>query len=95
MKCGKIPVNKGILIMANKEFKQGQRIYFDLGTDKPKGWAKVTGHQGFVIIIKPEKKIPNYDYTHIYIVDSQVTDPVSKSVPSESVTPEETTDEKV
>ena len=25
--------------MANKEFKQGQRIYFDLGTDKPKGWS--------------------------------------------------------
>jgi len=55
------------------KFTQGQRVYFDLGDGNHEGWATVHGHQGFVIIIKPEKKIKGYDFSHMYIVDSQVS----------------------
>jgi hypothetical protein len=61
------------------KFTQGQRVYFDLGNGQHEGWATVHGHQGFVIIIKPEKKIKGYDFSHMYIVDSQVsTSPPTK-----------------
>lgn len=60
--------------MAKQTYTQGQRIYFKLGDGKPEGWATIEGHQGFVIIIKPEDKIPNYDFTHMYIVDTQVSE---------------------
>jgi len=59
--------------MTNTKYTQGQRIYFDLGKDKPKGWATIEGHQGFVIIIKPEEPIPDYKFTHLYVVETQIT----------------------
>lgn len=74
--CGKIPVN-----MTNTKYTQGQRIYFKLGDTKPEGWAVVEGHQGFVIIIKPDDKLPNYEFTHMYIVDSQVVEPPGAQSP--------------
>jgi len=58
--------------MTNSKYTQGQRVYFDLGENKPKGWATIEGHQGFVIIVKPEEPISNYDFTHIYIIDTQI-----------------------
>lgn len=78
------------------KFTQGQRVYFDLGDGKHEGWASVHGHQGFVIIIKPEKKIKGYDFSHMYIVDSQVSTspPSKKEEPKEEVKEEKKEDNK-
>ena len=58
--------------MSEQKYKQGDRIYFCLGKDKPTGYAKICGVQGFVVIIEPEQPIKDYAYSHIYVVDSQV-----------------------
>lgn len=63
----------------SEKYKLNDRVYFSLGENKPKGWASVCGVQGFVIIIKPEEQISDYSYTHIYVVDSQITDPPSEN----------------
>ena len=72
--------------MDNKQYEQGQRVFFTLGENKPSGWATVEGVQGFVIIIKPEEQIPNYEYTHIYVMDSQLSDeaPSDDEAPTEA-----------
>jgi hypothetical protein len=71
--------------MNDEKYKLNDRVYFCLGEDKPFGWATVCGVQGFIIIIKPEEQIPSYPYTHIYVVDSQITAP-----PSENPSPSNT-----
>ena len=58
----------------NTNYKQDQRVYFRV-TEGKEGWATIAGVQGFVIIIKPEKPIKNYQYSHIYVVDAQIVDP--------------------
>ena len=59
-------------------YKLNDRVYFSLGENKPSGWAKICGVQGFVIIIEPEQPIKEYPYTHIYVVDSQIIEPPSQ-----------------
>lgn len=55
--------------------KQDQTVYFNLGENKPQGWAAVSGVQGFVVIIKPLEPLPDYPFTHLYVVDSQIVKP--------------------
>ncbi len=70
--------------MSNEKYKQNQVVYFRLGEGKPEGFGKVTGVQGFVVIIQPDMAVPGYDYTHIYVVDSQIGEP-PKEVEKEKV----------
>jgi hypothetical protein len=72
--------------MKNK-YTQNQRIYFSLGENKPQGWAIVCGVQGFVIILKPENEIEGYDYTHIYVIDSQIIEPPTDEIGETNVNP--------
>lgn len=72
--------------MSNK-YIQDQTVYFRLGDGKPEGFAKVTGHQGFVVILQPLEKLPNYDFTHVYVVDSQIGEPPAPRVVEAEVTP--------
>ena len=68
------------------DYKQGQRVYFNMGDGKPSGWALINGVQGFVVILSPEKPLPNYEYTHFYAIDSQLSDgPTEKPVVAEEV----------
>ena len=65
--------------MSEQKYKLNDRVYFSLGENKPFGWAKICGVQGFVIIIEPEEQIKDYSYTHIYVIDSQIVDPPKES----------------
>jgi len=58
----------------NTNYKQDQRVYFRV-TEGKEGWATIAGVQGFVIIIKPEKPIEKYPYSHVYVVDAQLINP--------------------
>lgn len=65
-----------------KKLKQNDRVYFKLGDDRPEGWAIVEGVMGWIVILKLEKPLKDYAYTHIYAVDSQIVEP-----PKEEETP--------
>jgi hypothetical protein len=58
------------------KYEQGQRIYFEMGEKLPTGWGKVCGVVGPVIIIELEQPINNYNFTHTYILDNQIKQPV-------------------
>ena len=73
--------------MNNNKYNQGDRVYFKLGEDKPSGWAIIEGVMGWVIILKPEIPFKDYDYTHIYVVNTQLIDPPTDS-PKEKATVE-------
>ncbi len=51
-----------------------------MGENKPQGWATVCGIQGFIVIIKPELPIEGYDFSHIYIIDSQIIAPPGEEI---------------
>lgn len=55
--------------------KQGERVYFEMGEKLPTGWGKVCGSVGPVVIIELETPIPNYPYTHTYVLDAQIKTP--------------------
>jgi hypothetical protein len=68
----------------NEKYKQDQRVYFKLGDERPEGWATIAGVMGWIVILKLEKPLKDYAYTHIYCVDNQIVEP-----PKEVVEPEE------
>lgn len=71
--------------MNEEKYKLNDRVYFSLGEGKPFGWATICGVQGFVIIIKPDEQIPEYPFTHIYVVDSQIIElPTDDNTPQSS-----------
>ena len=55
-----------------KELKQGDTVTFDLNEKVVNLTGKVCGKLGPVVIIEMDSKIQGYDFTHIYIVDSQI-----------------------
>jgi hypothetical protein len=55
--------------------KEGDKVYFEMGEKLPSGWGKVCGIVGPIIIIELKEKIPNYPFTHTYIIDSQIKEP--------------------
>jgi len=57
----------------NNKYNQDDRVFFSLGENKPSGWGTVCGIQGFVIILKPDEPIKDYEFSHIYVIDSQIT----------------------
>ncbi len=65
--------------MNDTKYKQGDRVYFKLGENKPFGWATVEGVMGFLIIVRPETPMKDYVYTHIYVVDNQLIDPPTET----------------
>lgn len=70
--------------------KQDQTVYFNLGENKPQGWATVSGVQGFVVIIKPFDPVPDYEYTHLYVIDTQIVSPPADVQPPPGVVYEDT-----
>jgi len=64
----------------NEKYKQNDRVYFVMGEKLPFGWGKVCGSVGPVIIIELETPIAGYDYTHTYVLDTQI-----KPAPVETV----------
>jgi hypothetical protein len=56
-----------------KKYKQGDRVYFEHLNGMGHAWGKVCGVIGPVIIIELEVPFTNYEYTHIYILDAQIT----------------------
>ncbi len=56
----------------NEKYKQNERIYFEMGPQLPSGFGKVVGMVGPVIIVELETPITGYNYTHTYVLDSQV-----------------------
>ena len=61
--------------MTKPQYKQGDRVYFDMGEKLPTGWGKVAGVVGPVIIIELEVPIKGYSFTHTYILDAQIKTP--------------------
>ena len=61
--------------MSEPKYKQGNRVYFNLGEGAPSGYAKVCGVMGPMIIVQPEEAIKGYAFSHIYVIDSQIVDP--------------------
>ena len=57
------------------KYKQGDRVYFEMGEQLPSGYGKVCGSVGPVIIIELETSIKGYDFTHTYILDAQIKTP--------------------
>jgi hypothetical protein len=55
-----------------KELKQGQKVTFDLNEKVVNLTGTVCGKLGPVIIIELDTALKGYDYTHIYVVDSQI-----------------------
>ena len=58
--------------MDKTKYKQGDRVYFEMGEKLPSGWGKVCGSVGPVIIIELETPISGYAYTHTYVLDAQI-----------------------
>ena len=54
------------------KYKQGDRVFFTLSADR-NGWGKVCGLVGPVIIIELEQPLEKYDFTHIYVLDTQIS----------------------
>jgi hypothetical protein len=55
--------------------KQGDRVYFEMGVQLPTGYGKVCGSVGPVIIIELEAPIKGYEFTHTYVLDTQIKTP--------------------
>ena len=55
-----------------KKYKQGDRVYFEIGENQPSGWGKVCGVIGPIVIVELKDTIGNYNYTHFYILDAQI-----------------------
>ena len=61
--------------MNETKFKQSDRVYFEMGENLPKGWGKICGVAGPILIVELETPIKGYEYTHTYIVDAQIKEP--------------------
>jgi hypothetical protein len=72
----------------NKDkFKQGDRVYYEMGESKPFGFGKICGVIWPVIILELESPIEKYDFTHIYVLDVQIKEsPKTATKPAEVVT---------
>lgn len=55
-----------------KELKQNDEVTFNLNEVSTDIKGKVCGKVGPIIIVELIDKLKGYDYTHIYIVDSQI-----------------------
>ena len=64
--------------MKEYKHKQNDKVYFDLGDGHIKGWGFVDGIMGLIYIIRLETPIPDYPFTHIYLVDTQIVEPPTK-----------------
>jgi len=62
--------------MKEYKHKQGDRVYFALGPELPKGYGKICGIQGMIYIVELEEPIKDYPFTHLYIAETQVMEPV-------------------
>lgn len=67
------------------KYEQNQKVYFRLGEGKPEGWGLVEGVQGFVVIVRPLFTIPDYKYSCIYVVDSQIGNPPAEVAEEKAV----------
>lgn len=56
----------------NESLKQGDKVTFDLNEKTVNQTGKVCGKLGPVIIVELDSPLSGYDFTHIYIVDSQI-----------------------
>ena len=56
----------------NKKLNQNDTVTFDLNENVKGLTGKVCGVIGPVIIVETDNKLDGYDYTHIYIVESQI-----------------------
>lgn len=56
------------------KYKQDQVIYFKLKDELPAAAAKVCGVIGPIVIIQPIEPLQGYNYSHIYVIDSQIVD---------------------
>jgi hypothetical protein len=61
--------------MDKNKYNQDDKIYFDMGENLPKGFGFVNGVFGPIIIVRVMEPIKDYNYTHIYVVDKQITTP--------------------
>lgn len=57
------------------KYKQDDRVYFDMGENLPKGFGFVNGVFGPIIILKVETAVKDYPFSHVYVTDSQITEP--------------------
>ena len=55
-----------------KEYKQGDKVVFDLNDVSININGMVCGKVGPIIIVELIDKLKGYDFTHIYVLDSQI-----------------------
>jgi len=65
------------------KYKQSQVVYFKLKDEMPPAAAYVCGVIGPIVIIEPVNPIPGYDFSHIYVIDSQIVDAPAEVVQEE------------
>lgn len=54
------------------KFKQNEKVTFNLNEKVANQTGKVCGVIGPVIIVELDNKLDGYDFSHIYIVESQI-----------------------
>ena len=55
-----------------KELKQNDKVKFDLNEKVVGLTGKICGKVGPVVIVELDKAMTGYEFTHIYILDTQV-----------------------